>query len=368
MAANLLNQFRGQIDTWLHPGSFSEVCLLPSNLFDRDANAAYSSLDHLMFDYVDAPGSLILGLSQRVTFEQLKKFNRNYPRGLPQPHEYPIIYKLPNVFDGLLHTLDRLPEPYFSYIHIFSPHAPYNARRDFIGIFDDGWKQIQKPESPFSEGETYESTEQNRVWYDEYIANVDAEFGRFMDYLQDNGTLDHSYLVVTSDHGELLERGVKGHVSPLLYEPLVRVPLLISTPGQAQGRAFHASTSSVDLLPSLLSVTGHEVPEWAEGQLLPGLGGEESPERSVFVLEAKSSSAFRKLPQATFAVRQGQYKTTLYRGYDAYDRQDAFELFDLESDPEEMNDLVGQEPSLAAAMRDEILARFEQFNRKPPGG
>ena len=368
MAANLLNQFRGQIDSWLPPGAFSEVSLLPSDLFARDPNAAYGSLDHLMFDYVDAPGSLIFGLSQRVAFERLKKFNRNYPRGLPQPHEYPIIYKLPNVFDGLLHTLEVLPDPYFSYIHIFSPHAPYNARKDFIGIFDDGWKQVRKPESAFSEGETYETTEQNRVWYDEYIANVDAEFGRFLDYLQNNGTLDRSYLVVTADHGELLERGVKGHVSPLLYEPLVRVPLLISAPGQARAQEFHSPTSSVDLLPSLLSVTGHAVPEWAEGQLLPGLGGEEIAERPVFMLEAKSSSAFRKLPQATFAIRRGSYKITLYRGYDAYGGQDAFELYDVQADPEEMNNLIEKEPSLAAAMRSEVLARFDELNQMPHGG
>lgn len=130
-------------------------------------------------------------------------------------------------------TLDRLPKPFFSYIHLFSPHAPYRARRDFIGIFNESVTHIRKPDHVFTEGESYETIEQNRIWYEEYIANVDFEFGRLLDHLEKTGALENSYLLVTSDHGELLERGVKGHVTPLLYEPLVRIPLLISTPGRA---------------------------------------------------------------------------------------------------------------------------------------
>lgn len=368
MAANLLNQFRAGIDEWLEPSAFSELSMLPSELFERDPNAAYQSLDHFLFDYVDAPGSLIFGLSQRAVFERLKRFNRNFPRGLPQPHEYPIVYKLQNVFDGLMDTLDRLSEPYFSYLHIFSPHAPYNARKDFIGIFNDGWTHIEKPAGAFSEGETYQAIEQNRIWYDEYIANVDAEFGRFLDHLEKTGTLDNTYLIVTSDHGELLERGVKGHVTPLLYEPLVRIPLLISSPGQTEGKAIHALTSSIDLLPTLLSVTGHDVPDWAEGQVLPGLGGEETPERPVYMLEAKSSSAFGRLSMATISMRKDKYKITLYRGYEVFGNRDSFELYDLQNDPEEVDNLFEKQPAVAAELRAEILKKFDEVDHALPAG
>ena len=68
---------------------------------------------------------------------------------------------------------------------------------------------------------------------------------------------------------------------------------------------------------------------------------------------------------ATFAMRKGKYKITLYRGYDAYDRQDAFELFDLENDPGEMTDLMEKQRPVADAMRSEVLARFEEINQPP---
>ena len=270
MATNLLNQFHAGIDEILPSSSFSEISFLTSEYFRNSPNAAYQVNDHLLFDMIDAPASLIFGVAQRVLFENQKRFKRDYPRGIPQPREYPIVYRLDNLFNGLMKKIEDLPQPFISYIHIFSPHAPYRARRDFIGLFDDGWTHIKKPDHAITEGESYETTEQNRVWYDEYIANVDFEFGRFLDHLEETGMLDNTHLIVTSDHGELLERGVKGHVTPLLYEPLVRVPLLISSPGQTQGNEIHTPTSSVDLLPTLLALTGHQIPGWAEGNSCPG--------------------------------------------------------------------------------------------------
>ncbi len=366
LAANVLNQFRAGLDRWLPSSAFSQLSILLSEEFPHDQGTAYQTLDHFLFDYVNAPGLLILGLSQRVLFERLKRFKKDFPRGLPQPHEYPLVYRLQDVFDGLMDTLDALPGPSFSYIHVFSPHEPYNARRDFIGLFNDGWTQPEKPESRFSEGERADTLEQNRIWYDEYIANVDYEFGRFLDHLEKTGALDNTYLVVTSDHGEMFERGLKGHVNPLLYEPLVRIPLLISSPGQTEAKSFDVPTSSVDLLPTLLTATGHNVPNWAEGQLLPGLGGEPVPERQIYMMEAKSSSAFGNLPQATFAMRKGQYKIILYHGYERYDRKDAFELYDVVNDPEEMNDLFEKQLALAADLRVELLKKFAEVDQAPP--
>lgn len=364
MATNLLNQFRAGIDELLPSSSFSEFSFVTSEFFRHSPNTAYQVNDHLLFDFIDGPASLLFGVPQRVYFESLKKLKRDYPRGVPQPREYPIVYRLDHLFDGLVKKLDALSEPFFSYIHLFSPHAPYRARRDFIGIFDDGRTHVKKPEHAFTEGESYETIEQNRIWYDEYIANVDFEFGRFLDYLEETGALNNSYLIVTSDHGELLERGVKGHVTPLLYEPLVRVPLLISSPGQTLGQDIHAPTSSVDLLPTLLSLTGHEVPGWMEGKLLPGLGGEEDPERAIFMLEAKSNSAFSALSHCTFAIRRGKYKIILYRGYEKLGK-DVFELYDLENDPEEMDDLLLKETGLAANLKAGLLKKLDEINKAP---
>ncbi len=361
-ATNLLHQFEVDIDELLPSSAYSDDAFLVSEAFKNDAVNAHQVFDHVLFDYVDAPGSLMLGLAQRLYFERKRKaVDRNYPRGVPQPRNHPISFRLHKVFDGLMNTISRLPAPFFSYIHLFSPHSPYRAHKDFVDIFEGTPPHTKKEEHIFTEGETYETIEKNRIWYDEYIVNVDFEFGRLLDYLERTGLLETSYLVVTSDHGELLERGIKGHVTPVLYEPLIRIPLLISSPGQRQGKDIHSPTSSVDLLPTLLAAVGSPIPAWVEGERLPGLGGEENFEREIYTLEAKSSSAFGKLSQATFAMRKGQYKVIMYRGYETIGT-DLFEVYDLESDPEEMNDLVFSQPELVAQLKNELLARFDDIN------
>jgi arylsulfatase A-like enzyme len=359
MATNLLHQFRAGIDELLPTSSFSELSFVVSEYFPNDQTAAHQALDNVLFDFVDPSGSLLLGLAQRLDFAGGIEAadDRNYPRGIPQPLDWPMSYKLVNVFNGLMDRLDGLAAPFFSYIHIFSPHAPYRAHKNFVGLFEDGWTQIRKPESIFSRGSGYKTTERIRLRYDEYIANVDFEFGRLLDHLEKTGRLEDSYVVLTSDHGELLERGVRGHVTPLLYEPLVRVPLLISSPGQRVGRSIHLPTSSVDILPTLLTLTGRAVPDWAEGRLLPGLGGVEDPERPVYMLEAKTNSAFAGLTKATFAMRKGKYKIIMYRGYEVFDG-DRFELYDLENDPQEMVDLFVKQAALANEMRNEMIVKF----------
>ncbi len=365
MATNLLNQFRRDIDRLLPSSAFSEISLVTSELFKNDPVTAHEVQDNLLFDFVDPPASLLFGVPQRVYYEWLKKTG-HVPAAIPEPRNYPMVFKIARVVDGAMNTLDKLAEPYFSYLHFFPPHDPYRARKEFLGIFNDGWQPAPKPQHILSEGETPETLERERTKYDQFIANVDFEFGRILDHLEQNGVLDRSYLVVTSDHGELLERGVKGHLTPLLYEPLVRVPLLISSPGQSAGADFYSPTESVDLLPSLLQATGREIPKWAEGSLLPGFGGQESPDREIGMLEAKSSSAFGELSKVTFALRKGQYKIIMYHGIPAYGGQDAFELYDLENDPEELNDLFEKEPQLAQELKNAVVQKFNEI-KKPVG-
>ena len=198
-----------------------------------------------------------------------------------------------------------------------------------------------------------------RTNYDEYIANVDAEFGRLIDSLTESGILDNSILVVTSDHGQLFERGLHGHSTPLLYDPVIHVPLLISLPGQTSRADVHVSTSSVDVLPTLLQLVGLEVPAWCEGIGLPGLSGQELVERTIYSVEAKSNSAFAPLKKVTIAMRKNGYKLIHYRGHDP---EDQFELYDMENDPEELIDLYPSNPSFVSGMREELFSALSEAN------
>ncbi len=160
---------------------------------------------------------------------------------------------------------------------------------------------------------------------------MDANFGQLYLHLQKTGVLDNSYLIVTSDHGQLFERGVHGHVTPLLYDPVIHIPLIVSAPGQSTRRDVYSPTSCVDILPTLLKITGSPLPDWLEGNLLPGFEDEVVSEPPVFAMEAKQNSSFKPLTRATFAMMKGDYKLIWYLGYPGYD--DVYELYNLTTDP-----------------------------------
>jgi arylsulfatase len=253
-------------------------------------------------------------------------------------------------------------EPYLAYFHLWSPHDPYNARGDFIGMFKDDLQLQAKPRHPLSATGHPEADLRNyRREYDEFIADLDAEFGRLISDLEQSGVLQNSYVIVTSDHGELFERGEVGHASALLYAPVTHVPLLISAPGQATRANFYSVTSNVDLLPTILQITGKEIPEWVEGMTLPGFGGTQDTERSVFPLMAKDNAAFRSLTHATFALINGGYELLFYTGYPGH--EDQYELYHLEADPHELQNLFTKDITTASHMKDELLEAIHAANR-----
>jgi arylsulfatase A-like enzyme len=289
------------------------------------------------------PNSLFLALFTR-TLEQResRSFSRQlrdqFPRGLPQNHD--LLYTLEDFVDWWLTTQPTLPEPWMSYLHVMPPHDPYYPRVDFIGRFAEQPVTVPiKPEHYFSEGRDQAFLEGKREQYDEFIAYADAEFGRLIDGMRASGTLENTIVVVTADHGEMFERGIYRHITPALYEPIVRIPLVMRVPGNNERVDIHSPSSSVDLLQTLGHLIDAGLPGWGVGQLLPPWNG--SPgNRSLYMMDAKSNSKFGPLVKGTFAMRLENYKVINYIGYDGFD--DITEVYDLENDPEELANLWGK--------------------------
>jgi arylsulfatase A-like enzyme len=188
----------------------------------------------------------------------------------------------------------------------------------------------------FSEGYSPEELVRKRLEYDEFIAYVDAEFGRLLDFLINTGFLDSSYIMVTSDHGQLFDWGVHGHITPLLYEPLIHIPLIISKPGQTSREDIYLKTSSVDILPTISSIFGRNKSRF-EGKLLPGFGGDLKKDNTIYAMEAKMSPRNEVTKIGTYVIIEDQYKLIYYRGYSGF--SDVIELYDLVNDPDETEDL-----------------------------
>jgi arylsulfatase A-like enzyme len=367
----LLSQFEKDLDVHLAPDSYSrfaEAVIQPRDLpADRDlAYFVFQDFLNLRVDDVHPfPGSLLLASTDlaRALASDRPYVSADYPRGLPTNHDFS--YENTSVLGGIGNFIQSRVlqfSPYLGYFHFWSPHEPYGARKDFIGLFQDDLKLQDKPRHPFSASDlSDQSLKKSRREYDEFIADVDAEFGRLISNLEKSGALENSYVIVTSDHGELFERGEQGHASALMYAPVTHIPLLISAPGQASRSDFHSLTSNLDLLPTLLQIAGREIPNWIEGRLLPGFGGTGDPSRSIFPIMAKDNAAFRPIKRATFTLIKGAHELFFFTGYP--DHPDRFELYDLEDDPQELHDLFSGDINTASHMKDELLEAISAANR-----
>ncbi len=361
----ILTQFSQDIDTILPPTDFSALNYVFGNKFN-DTAFSYRAVDDFLLKN-DTPASLVFGTIEKILLarSEIQLSSEGYPRGLPQNIVYPLYFRIEDVFQGLGDLLKHQAAPYLAYFHMLPPHGPYKPNENFYGKFSkDNFHPLNKPMHRFSDHKSNAQLSSSRTSYDEYVATADSEFGRFIDMLKQSGIFDKSYVIVTSDHGEMFERGEREHDTPLLYDPVIHIPLMISAPGQQARNDIFSPTNSVDVLPTLLHVAGREIPNWCEGTLLPGLGGTENPERATFTVEAKRNPAFAPIKIGTVAMRKGQYKMIYYTGYE---KKDSFELYDLENDPEEMTDLYMTKPVIASAIRDELLARFNEANVKQKG-
>ena len=367
----LLSQFESDLDVHLPCDLFSQSVhsvLQPDDLPGDRSMAYYAFQDFLNLRVVDPepfPGSLMIASADlaRAMTTDLIHTSANYPKGLPTNYDYS--YENDSVLQGIGQIIEEslvASSPYLAYFHLWSPHDPYNARAEYIGMFEDNLQIPQKPWHPLANSDTSPANQSaSRRAYDEFIADLDAEFDRLITDLERSGILQNSYVIVTSDHGEAFERGEVGHASALLYAPVTHIPLLISAPGQSTRSDFHSPTSNLDLVPTVLHMAGRKAPEWIEGRLLPGFGNEEDRSRSVFAMAAKDNPAFRPLEKGTFTLIKGAYELLYYTGYPGY--EDAFELYNLEDDPEELHDLFRDDITVASPMKDELLEAINTANR-----
>lgn len=342
-----------------------------TKLFKNDRSLASIALDDFMLPMQgDTAGSAIIGsYYKRRSLDTVVKEKNNsarYPNGLPEIliSGYVAPFLNESVYGGVYQELLQLEanaSPYFAFIHLFSPHFPYSPRREYLKLFRDNFAPPAKPDHPLSSKLHRDFLNSRRTAYDRQIAQIDEEFGRLMAKLDKIGALANSYLIFTSDHGELFERGFAGHGFQFMYEGVLHTPLLIHAPGQDTRNDISSLTSAADLLPTLLQITGREIPADIDGKILPGLGGAEDSERPIFSIYAVDNSAFSPMKKAVIAMRKGTYKLIAYLGYKNFDQ--VFELYNIATDPEELVDLSAKEIDLLAKMKQEFYSHLEDANK-----
>jgi arylsulfatase A-like enzyme len=234
------------------------------------------------------------------------------------------------IVDRALAWLDENAEVerQFLWLHFYDPHAPY------------------QPPFPYS------STFRERP-YDGELAYVDTQFGRLMERLRSDPEWSRTLVIIVGDHGEgLHEHGERFHAN-LVYETTQHVPLIVRAPG-AGARRVDETVSLVDILPTVLDYVGIDSELELRGRSLRGAveGTEEPPRKDVY-FESLAGSLNYGWSELR-GVRYGDWKLI---------DSDAPELFDLASDPDELNNLADLEAERLADLR----ASLEEL-QEPLGG
>jgi hypothetical protein len=291
--------------------------------------------------------------------------HRSFPRGIPSTGDISSQFLLETAVDWIGERVTRIPRPFIGYFHLLPPHGPYNTTLEFYNRFkDDGLTPVPKPEDVFTERVSYETLLRRRTDYDEFILYVDKEFGRFYDALDASGLLANTWVVLTSDHGEMFERGISAHSTNALYQPVIRIPLLIFEPGRKTGMDVHAPTSAVDVLPTLAHVTGHAIPDWTEGTVLPPYtDATPGPNRSIYVVRAAKNDPSAALKQASTMLLKANYKLLYFFGYASKGIDELVKLYDIQADPEELVDLSTSQKDVAAELLIALKSKIAESNR-----
>jgi arylsulfatase A-like enzyme len=224
-------------------------------------------------------------------------------------------------FDHARRMLAELPDGYFLWLHVITPHNPYLPDPEDHGRFlPDAQLSTYEEESgerwkPHYPPDQQKQVDQRRLRYDEFIATADRAFGAFMTDLENSGSLVNTTVIVSADHGESFEGGVYQHSSPYLTRPVIHVPLLIRTPGQKDGRKVAFTADQTSLAPTILDLAGVPRPTSMRGpSLVPWLSADFSSQDAgvAFCQYFERNSVYKPLRRGTVGVISGDYQYLVY--------------------------------------------------------
>ena len=233
--------------------------------------------------------------------------------------------------------------PFFLYLPYTIPHASIEAPQELIDPFIGRWGE----EKPFP-GRHYSAQPTPHAAFAAMVTQLDADVGKILDLLREKGLAENTLVIFTSDNGPHAEggadpkwfdsngpyRGIKRD----LYEGGIRVPFLAWWPGTVKPGVTDHASAFWDFLPTACQLAGLPIPAGLDGiSYAPTLLGDEQRAHRFLYWEFHERGASQ-------AVRVGKWKgvrTQLRKNPEA-----SLELYDLEADPGETNNLAAEHPEI----------------------
>jgi arylsulfatase A-like enzyme/Flp pilus assembly protein TadD len=251
--------------------------------------------------------------------------------------------------DTSSHALDWLGKnhdsPFFLFVHYFDPHFPYTAPQPFRAKV----RELSDPGDPALTRAERELREQ-RLNYDAEISYTDHCVGQIIERMKNLGLDDSTLLIITADHGEgLCDHQEKTH-SYFVYQSTLAVPLIFRVPGGPRNWRITEQAGLVDIVPTICGMLEIPCPPVVQGADLSDCFRRKNhrlPDRALYA-ESFLPTLYGCNP--LLGIVQDRYK---------YIQTTKQELYDLQNDPGERENLISSQPKRARAMRDELNQMIE---------
>ncbi len=281
------------------------------------------------------------------------------------------------------HFIESTPKDtaIFAHISYVAPHSDYCPPESFLDMVDTSkiptpvpaeW--LTDPNAPtyFADKTPSESDWfSNRHHYFADIVFLDKQLGKIYESLEKSGRLEDSYIMLISDHGDLL--GDHGFYlkEEKHYDACIRVPLIISGPLLNKNKVCEKMVQMEDICPTILKmaqvektlptlispalegagITAHDIKQFYGDSLLPLCRGEDIDWKSAIYVESYNSLWSMYMKDWARTVRTARYRYTVYP--DGVGDQ----LFDLKNDPDEQHNLVKEKDyqEIRTEMRDRLF-------------
>lgn len=248
--------------------------------------------------------------------------------------------------------------PWFFNLNCFDPHHPFDPPADYLAKYDPATMPLprikpgelshktryQQRDSEWAHdnpgefhvaGMTNDDHRQVRAAYLAMCELIDDQLGRMLDALEETGQLDNTLVIFMSDHGELLGDHGLYFKGPHFYEQAVRVPVVMRLPGRIdESVRVSGLVELLDLAPTLCELAGIDVPASMQGRsLLPLCRGEHDPSHWRDYIYCEYYNAWTHKRSYGTMMRTPTQKIAVYHGIDDG------EMYDLEADPDEFENL-----------------------------
>lgn len=218
---------------------------------------------------------------------------------------------------------------HFAWIHLYDPHTPY------------------EPPPPFDK--------KYRHPYLGEIAFADSQLGRLWQFLEENNLVDKTFVIFASDHGESLGEHLESNHGFFVYQGAIHVPLIVVTPFlKLQGISCPQVVSLIDIMPTVLEMDGDPVPQQVQGNsLVPFFF---NPKKNIENL-AYAETFYPRFHYGWSdlkSVQNGRYKLIL---------APEPELYDLENDAKEANNIAASEGKIFAELNAKAATFIEKSSQ-----